>query len=486
MSTEHILLISSVLLLISLVAANRAFRYGIPTLLLFLAVGMLAGSEGLGGIEFNNPVLAQFIGVVSLNFILFSGGLDTQWKAMKPVMWQGIMLSTLGVFMTAFSLGVFIYWVTELSLVESLLIGSIVSSTDAAAVFSILRGRSLRLKGRLRQLLELESGSNDPMAYVLTISFLTLIVHQDKSFGKMVLLFVQQMTIGGLAGYLSGRYSRLLINKMHLGFEGLYPVLTVAIMLLVFSLTTLTGGNGFLAIYITAVMLANTELIHKNTIIKVFDGMAWLMQIVLFLTLGLLVFPSHIVPILGIGILIALFQIAVSRPIGVLLSLLPFNSSLREIGFISWVGLRGAVPIVFATYPLIASVDKSDLIFNIVFAISVVSVVIQGTSIPIVAKLFKVTDDDLQKIPSKLSGIFGDETKTCLQEYVIPRGSHATGKQLVELHFPENALIAIIKRNGIYIIPGGNTILEEGDTVVVIAANEEGLRQAREVLVNQL
>lgn len=478
MSAEHILFVSSVLLLISLLAANRAFRYGIPTLLLFLAVGMLAGSEGIGGIYFDSPVLAQFIGVVSLNFILFSGGLDTRWKAIQPVMWQGVVLSTAGVFVTAFSLGLFIYWLTSLSLIESLLLGSIVSSTDAAAVFSILRGKNLRLRGRLRPLLELESGSNDPMAYVLTISFLSLLVNQDQSAGRQVLLFLQQMALGALAGYLSGRYGRLLINKMQLGFEGLYPALTVAVMLLVFSLTSIAGGNGFLAIYITAVMLANAELIHKNTIIKVFDGLAWIMQIVLFLTLGLLVFPSHLVPVLGIGILIALFQIIVSRPIGVFLSLLPFRMPLREIGFTSWVGLRGAVPIVFATYPLIAGIDKSDLIFNIVFAISVVSVLLQGTTIPFAARLFGVTENEAQSGPQNLSDIFDEETKTCMKEFVIPTGSAASGKKLLELNFPDNALIAMIKRDGTYLIPGGNTTVKEGDIVVVIASNQEGLEQA--------
>lgn len=478
MSAEHILFVSSVLLLISLLAANRAFRYGIPTLLLFLAVGMLAGSEGIGGIYFDSPVLAQFIGVVSLNFILFSGGLDTRWKAIQPVMWQGVVLSTAGVFVTAFSLGLFIYWLTSLSLIESLLLGSIVSSTDAAAVFSILRGKNLRLRGRLRPLLELESGSNDPMAYVLTISFLSLLVNQDQSAGRQVLLFLQQMALGALAGYLSGRYGRLLINKMQLGFEGLYPALTVAVMLLVFSLTSIAGGNGFLAIYITAVMLANAELIHKNTIIKVFDGLAWIMQIVLFLTLGLLVFPSHLVPVLGIGILIALFQIIVSRPIGVFLSLLPFRMPLREIGFTSWVGLRGAVPIVFATYPLIAGIDKSDLIFNIVFAISVVSVLLQGTTIPFAARLFGVTENEAQAGPQNLSDIFDEETKTCMKEFVIPTGSAASGKKLLELNFPDNALIAMIKRDDTYLIPGGNTTVKEGDIVVVIASNQEGLEEA--------
>ncbi len=482
MSTEHILFVSSVLLLISLLAANRAFRYGIPTLLLFLAVGMLAGSESIGGIYFDNPVLAQFIGVVSLNFILFSGGLDTRWKAIQPVMWPGITLSTVGVLITAFSLGIFIYWLTSLNLIESLLLGSIVSSTDAAAVFSILRGKSLRLRGRLRPLLELESGSNDPMAYVLTISMLSLLVNQNQSVGMQVLLFVQQMALGALAGYLSGRYGRLLINKMQLGFEGLYPALTVAVMLLVFSLTSIVGGNGFLAIYITAVMLANAELLHKNTIIKVFDGLAWIMQIVLFLTLGLLVFPSHIVPVLGVGILIALFQILISRPLGVWLSLLPFRMPVREISFISWIGLRGAVPIVFATYPLIAGIDKSDLIFNIVFAVSVASVLLQGTTIPLAAKIFGVIDPLPENNKVQMSEMLEEHPKTLLQEFIIQMNSKSANKKLLELNFPENVLVAMVKRGEHYFVPGGSTQLLVGDVVLVLATDESNMDLAKNLL----
>lgn len=482
MNTEHILLISSLLLLASLLAAHRAFRYGIPTLLLFLAVGMLAGSEGIGGIYFDNPVLAQFIGVVSLNFILFSGGLDTKWKSIKPVMWPGLMLSSAGVLITALSLGLFIHWITDFSILESFLLGSIVSSTDAAAVFSILRGRNLRLRGNMRPLLELESGSNDPMAYVLTISFLSLIVNQDQPVGHQVLLFFQQMAVGALAGYLSGRYGRKLINRLQLGFEGLYPVLTVTVMLLVFSVTTIAGGNGFLAIYITAVILANSELVHKNTIIKVFDGLAWIMQITLFLTLGLLVFPSHIVPVLGIGILIALFQIVVSRPLGVFMSLLPFRMSFREIGFTSWVGLRGAVPIVFATYPLIAGIDKSDMIFNIVFAISVVSVILQGTTIPVAARIFGISEQGRDAVPVVISGLVDDDTKTLHQEWVLPENSPAKNKKLVSLNFPDKALVAMIHRDGQYLIPGGNTELLAGDRLVVLASDAGSMEEAYKIL----
>ncbi|MBK9290242.1 MAG: potassium/proton antiporter [Bacteroidetes bacterium] len=482
MTTESILLISSILLLISLLAANRAFRYGIPTLLLFLAVGMLAGSEGIGGIYFDSPVLAQFIGVVSLNFILFSGGLDTRWERIRPVLWPGVALSTAGVLLTALSLGTFVWWLTKLSFFESMLLASIVSSTDAAAVFSILRSKSLRLKGRLRPLLELESGSNDPMAYVLTITFLGLVVNQHESPGRQFILFFQQMSLGAILGYFAGRFSPRLINRMNLGFEGLYPVLSIALMLLIFSLTSIVGGNGFLAIYIAAVMISNVELIHKKTIIKVFDGLAWLMQIVLFLTLGLLVFPSHVLPVLGLGVLIAAFQIFVSRPLGVFLSLIPFRMPVREIGFISWVGLRGAVPIVFATFPLIAGIDKSDLIFNIVFAVSVVSVLLQGTTIPAAARLFGVIDSATEASPSNLSDILEEHPKTLMHEMQILPGSGAAGKKLLELSFPENALIAMVRRNNQYFIPGGSTILEVGDTLILLASDETNMEEAKRIL----
>lgn len=392
LNIENILLIGSLLLLVSIIAGKTSYRFGVPTLILFLAVGMLSGSEGLGGIRFDDPQVAQFIGIVSLNFILFSGGLDTNWHQVKPVLWQGITLSTVGVLITAISLGTFVWLITDFSLVESLLLGSIVSSTDAAAVFSILRSKSLSLKKNLRPTLELESGSNDPMAYVLTIAFLTLVVHQDMSVASIIPLFLQQMVFGAILGYVFGRISKLIINRIKLDFEGLYPVLVIALMFLTFSATNFVGGNGFLAIYICAVYLGNQNLIHKRTILKFYDGLAWLMQIVLFLTLGLLVFPSHILPVVGIGLLVSVFLIIIARPLSVFLSLLPFRMPIRSRFYISWVGLRGAVPIVFATYPLLAGIDKADMIFNIVFFVSVSSVLLQGTTLGIVAKWLGVAD----------------------------------------------------------------------------------------------
>ena len=475
LTTENILLVGSLLLFVSIIVGKTSYKFGVPTLLLFLAIGMIAGSEGIGGISFDDPKIAQFIGIVSLNFILFSGGLDTNWSAVKPVIKEGIVLSTLGVLFTAVALGTFVWLITDFTIYESLLLGSIVSSTDAAAVFSILRSKSLALKTNLRPTLELESGSNDPMAYVLTIAFLSLVVNQNQPLYSIIPLFFQQMIFGAIAGLGFGMLSKIIINKIRLDFEGLYPVLVIALMFATFSATTFVGGNGFLAIYICAVYLGNQDLIHKRTILKMFDGLAWLMQIVLFLTLGLLVFPSHILPVVGIGLIISIFLIFVARPVGVFISLLFFKMKLRRRFYISWVGLRGAVPIVFATYPLLAGIDKADMIFNIVFFISVTSILIQGTTLTIVAKWLHVALPDKVKPLSNTEKFLSEIPKTTMKEIEIIPDSFASNKKIVELNFPKNAIIAMIKRDDKYINPTGATIIEANDVLIVLSENEEGI-----------
>ncbi|MDT0554574.1 potassium/proton antiporter [Patiriisocius hiemis] len=479
---ENIVLVGSILLFISIIVGKTSYKFGVPTLLLFLAIGMLAGSDGIIGINFDNPEIAQFIGIVSLNFILFSGGLDTNWKSVKPILKEGILLSTLGVLLTATSLGTFVWFVTDFTIYESMLLGSIVSSTDAAAVFSILRSKSLALKTNLRPTLELESGSNDPMAYVLTIAFLTLVINQDKSFLSIIPLFLQQMILGCALGFAFGLISKFIINKIKLDFEGLYSVLVIALMFITFSATNFVGGNGFLAIYICAVYLGNQDLIHKKTILKMFDGLAWLMQIVLFLTLGLLVFPSQIIPYFGIGLLISLFLIFIARPVGVFLSLVFFKMKMRRRFYISWVGLRGAVPIVFATYPLLAGIEKASVIFNIVFFISVTSVLLQGTTLSIVAKWLHVA------LPEKTKPVAANERyilnlpKSAMKEVTVPPESFAVDKRIVDLHFPQSAFITMIKRNGKFVRPGGATIIEANDVLVVLLDNEDSINEVNEVL----
>ena len=475
LTVENIFLIGSLLLFVSIVAGNASYKFGVPTLLLFLTIGMLAGSDGIIGINFNNPKAAQFIGIVSLNFILFSGGLDTNWKEVKPIFRQGAVLATLGVLLTALSLGTFVWLITDFTIFESMLLGSIVSSTDAAAVFSILRSKSLALKSKLRPTLEMESGSNDPMAYVLTITFLSLVINQDQSIGLMVFLFFKQMIVGALLGFGFGWLSKKIINRINLDFEGLYPVLVIALMFITFAATDFVGGNGFLSIYICAVYLGNQKLMHKKTILKMYDGMAWLMQIVLFLTLGLLVFPSQVFPLMGIGLLISLFLIIVARPVSVFLSLIFFKMKLRRRFYISWIGLRGAVPIVFATYPLLAGIEKANMIFNIVFCRSVTSVLIQGTTLPIVAKWLKVALPAKAKPITDIDKLMGNMPKTAMKEIQISPNCYAVGKQIVDLDFPENAIIAMVKRDDKYITPNGSTLIKANDTWVVLSDSQQGI-----------
>lgn len=486
LTIENILLVGSLLLFISIVAGKTSYRFGVPTLLLFLAIGMLAGSEGIGGIHFDDPKAAQFIGIVSLNFILFSGGLSTNWTAVRPILREGLVLSTVGVLLTAVTLGYFVWLVTDFTIYESMLLGSIVSSTDAAAVFSILRSNNLALRKNLRPTLELESGSNDPMAYVLTIACLTLVINQDQDVTSIIPMFLQQMILGGVFGFAFGKLSKLLINRIKLGFEGLYPVLVIAIMFITFSTTDFFGGNGFLAIYISAVFLGNQDLIHKNTILQMYDGLAWLMQIVLFLTLGLLVFPSHIVPIIGIGLIISLFLIVVARPVSVFISLMFFKMRLRRRVYISWVGLRGAVPIVFATYPLLAGIDKADMIFNIVFFISVTSVLIQGTTLTVVAKWLKVGSPEEINPYADIDTWQPELPKSAIKEITIGQNFYAVNKKIVDLGFPKNSLITMIIRNNEYMTPTGFTVIAANDILVVISDNEEELIKAENCLKHSL
>lgn len=482
LTIENILLIGSLLLFVSIVVGKTSYKFGVPTLLLFLLIGMLAGSDGLGGIHFDDPKIAQFIGIISLNFILFSGGLDTSWSSVKPILREGLVLSTIGVLLTALSLGTFVWYVTDFTFYESMLLGSIVSSTDVAAVFSILRSKSLALKSNLRPALELESGSNDPMAYVLTIAFLTLVINQNQSIVSIIPLFLQQMILGGIAGFAFGKASKYIINKIKLDFEGLYPALVIALMFITFSATDFAGGNGFLAIYICAVYLGNQDLIHKKTILRMYDGLAWIMQIVLFLTLGLLVFPSQVLPVIGIGLLISLFLIFIARPASVFISLIFFKIKLRSRLYISWVGLRGAVPIVFATYPLLAGIDKANMIFNIVFFISVTSVLIQGTTLSIVAKWLHVALPEKVKPISEKEKFIAILPKASLQEIEIPTDSYAVNKKIVDLGFPHNAIIAMIKRNEEYLTPNGATIINANDRLVVLTDNQEVLNEVYECL----
>lgn len=475
----NVLLVVSLLLFFAILAGQTSYKFGVPTLILFLGVGMLAGSEGIGKIQFGyeHADAAQFLGTVALNFILFSGGLDTRWRSIRPVLGKGVVLSTLGVILTAFFVGIFVRLLTDFSWAESFLLGSIVSSTDAAAVFNILNSKNLSLKNNLKPLLEFESGSNDPMAFLLTSLFVGMLGTESLSVGKALWMLVWQMSAGVMMGFVMGKVSAISINRIRIGYEGLYPVLCIALMLFTYSFTDTLGGNGFLAVYVCAIFVGNRKLSHRQTIVNSFDGYAWLMQVLLFLTLGLLVFPSHVWEVKGLGLLISLFIILAARPLAVVICMLFFKrTEFRDQVFISWVGLRGAAPIVFATYPLLAGLQRSDLIFSIVFFISFLSMVLQGSTIPWVARKLHLAI----VLPSALLARRDLDTKTQMLEIEVEKGAPLDGKMLLDADLPDDTRITMILRKGEYIIPNGHTRLEPKDHLYVLCKNRDEIRRLLE------
>ena len=479
---DQLLFATAVLLIIAIFASKASGRLGLPSLLLFLAVGMLAGSEGLGGIEFADVATAQALGIVALAFILFSGGLDTSWPSVRPVLWPALSLSTVAVLLTATTIGLFAAWLFGLRFIDGLLLGAIVSSTDAAAVFSVMRSRGIGLKNHVRRLLELESGSNDPMAIFLTTGVIGIILSPGDSILSLIPMFFLQMILGAAIGVGVGWAMVWLINRINLAYDGLYSVLTLAIVLLVYGLAAITGGNGFLAVYLAGMVMGNRDFIHKRSIRRFHDGIAWLMQIAMFITLGLLVFPSQLRPVIWSGLALALVLILIARPLGVFLALLPFRMPKREKAMVSWVGLRGAVPIILATYPLVSQVPNADFIFHLIFFVVIVSVVLQGPLIPYVANWLGANEPLAHvspRYPLELEQTA--DLDSDLVEVPVPEGSGAVGRSIVELHLPDPALVVLISREDKFIVPRGSTVIQEGDRLLVLA-DRESLERVRRTL----
>ncbi len=483
---ESLLLFASILFLISLLATKAGNRFGVPALLLFLCVGMLFGTSGLG-FEFENYKMSQTIGTVALCIILFSGGLDTKYNEIKPVVAQGAILATLGVLLTALITGIFIYYVVNawfsafnISFLDALLLASVMSSTDSASVFSILRGKGVRLKKNLKPMLEFESGSNDPMVYMLTVVLIQLITggHDDTSaYGHAVLSFFLQFIIGAIAGYLMGKAAVWLINKINLDNDSLYPILLFTCGMFIFSSTYFIQGNGYLAVYIAGLLIGNSKITHKRISIKVFNGLAWLSQIAMFLTLGLLVNPYELLPVATVSLLIGAFMIVGSRPLSVFISLLPFRKmSFREKTFVSWVGLKGAVPIIFAIYPLAAGLNNSHIIFNVVFFITLLSLLLQGTTLNKVADWLGLSHAEADKSEFKDFDVeFSEDITSTMTEIEVSSNLLDKGNRLVDLSLPDHTLVVMVKRDGKYFVPKGDTELMTGDKLLVITTNEDGL-----------
>lgn len=479
-TAENILLIGSILIFCSILISKTGYRFGIPTLLLFLLVGMFFGSDGLG-IQFHSASDAQFVGMMALSIILFTGGMDTKLHEVRPVMVQGILLSTVGVLLTTLLTGAFIFYISEwnqtniqLTFMVSLLLAATMSSTDSASVFNLLRSQQMNLKENLRPMLELESGSNDPMAYMLTIVLIEVI---SSGSGLNVWHIAQglftQFVFGGIIGYAFGRFAIWLINKINLSNSSLYPILLLSLIFITFTLTDFVKGNGYLAVYILGVVVGNAKLAFRKDINTFMDGLTWLFQIIMFLTLGLLVNPHELLDVAAVALLIGLFMIVAARPISIFVCLLPFrNISNKARLFVSWVGLRGAVPIIFATYPVIAQIHGSNQLFNIVFFITLLSLVIQGMSIAKVAKWLKL--DLPQKKEGNEFGIeLPDEIDSELHEITLTPEMLKEGNRLADMHLPQGTLVILIKRGYEFLIPNGQAELHTGDKLLIISENKQ-------------
>lgn len=469
LTLETALLGAAILLIISVFASKISTRFSVPALAIFLAIGMLAGSEGIGGINVDDPFAVQSIGVIALIFILFAGGLDTPVKETRSVLGRGVILATVGVLITALVLAGAVFLLLDISPAEAFLLGAIVASTDAAAVFSILRTQKIGLKGKIKPLLELESGSNDPMAIFLTVGVIDLIQQPEMPVINLLMIFVQQMVLGIIFGFGIGYLTARVINRLRLQADGLYPVFTVGTVMLGYALTASLGGSGFLAVYIGGLILSGQNFIHKNSLIRFHDAIAWLMQIIMFLALGLLVFPSQLLPIAGTGILVAMILIFVARPVSVFIGLLFSQFDFRDKLMISWVGLRGATPIVLATFPLVAGIPQSETIFNIIFFVVVVSVLLQGSTLIPAARMLNIARPLVQKPQYPFELVTDADIRNQLVEVPVPKGSPAINRQIVNLSLPENTLIVLISRDQEIIVPNGNTIIEQDDILLVLA-----------------
>lgn len=477
---DLILLVGSVLMLAGILAGKVGTRLGVPALLVFLITGMLFGSVGLG-LEYNDTKLTQFAGTIALTIILFCGGFETKISEIRPVFGPGIMLSTVGVLLTTLFFGAFLYWLgtfsiftIHLSFPIALLLAATMSSTDSASVFGLLRSNNMHLKEGMKPMLELESGSNDPMAYMLTIALIQYVTGGNSGSGWEILLtFVLQFAVGSLMGYIMGRLSVVFINKMNIDNEALYPITLLCGVFLTYASTTLLMGNGFLAVYIMGLVAGNRKLVHKKSTMTFFDGTTWLVQIGLFILLGLYVDAKSLLSVAPYALLASIFMIIIARPLAIFLSLSIFPSiSLRGKTFLSWVGLRGAVPIIFATFPQMANVEGADTLFSIVFFITLVSLLVQGSTLPLVARWLDLDEEVQQEI-----SLFGVEipqhTGTTMEERLVTTAMVAEGNRLMDLDLREEELVILVRRGDEYLVPKGKLEIHEQDVLLIVSEQKD-------------
>jgi len=471
-AVDWLILAGGALLLLAILSTTLSGRLGVPGLILFLAIGMLAGEDGIGGIAFDQYPLAHAIGTFALVLILFDGGLRTPWSSFQAAWKPSVILSTVGVVITAGLTGLAAAWLLKLPLMVGLLLGSIVGSTDAAAVFSILRGQSLALKERISATLEIESGSNDPMAVLLTLACISMVTGDVEPGWTLVGFFLQQAVVGIVGGLAVGGAGTWLSNRITLSAVGLYPALALGTGMLAYGLPAHFGGSGFLSVYVAGLVMGNSRMVFKRGVLQAHDGGAWVAQIVMFIMLGLLATPSRLVGVAGDGFLVALVLVFVARPVAVFATMSPLGFHLREMVFLSWAGLKGAIPIILAIYPLVMGVPDGQLIFDVVFFVVLVSALTQGWSLPPVARWMKVREYRPPSPPVSLEINSIRHLDGDIIEYRVEADALAANRLVRELALPETALLAMIARGDEVIPPRGTTPLRPGDYVFVVMKSE--------------
>ncbi|WP_392342980.1 potassium/proton antiporter [Pseudoalteromonas prydzensis] len=468
---DELILLAAVLILLGILSSKLSARLGLPVLVLFLLIGMLAGEDGIG-ITFDNAEAAHTLGTLALAMILFDGGLQTSVKSIKQVWKPAAMLATVGVLVTATITGFAAVYILKLSVYEGLLLGAIVGSTDAAAVFALLRNAGIHLNKRLAATLEIESASNDPMAIFLTIGLLEIIVNDLQIGVGLLQLLVMQMGLGSLVGLTVGWSAVKLINKVHLGASGLYPVMVVACGLLAFGIAANIGGSGFLAIFITGVIIGNSQFVFKKSTLLFHDGLAWLSQITMFVMLGLLVTPSSLLGVWFEGLLIASILVFVARPLAVIPILAIFGFKGREIALVSWVGLRGSVPIILAIFPLLFGLPNAALIFDVVFFVVLLSAIVQGSTLARVARKLGLIEEEVGEPAATLEITALGDVDAEIVQYTVGENSKVVGRCLSDIALPDNSVVAMITRGTKVIAPRGSTSIDTHDHVFIVLRPE--------------
>lgn len=472
---DQLILLAAVLILIGIASSKLSARLGLPVLVLFLLVGMLAGDAGIGGVSFDSPGAAHALGTLALAIILFDGGLQTPTVSIKKVWKPAALLATVGVLVTAIVAGVAAAYVLGLPVMEGLLLGAIVGSTDAAAVFSLLRNAGIHIRERLKATLEIESASNDPMAIFLTVGLLEILVNDMEPGTGLLYMFLLQMGVGAAVGLGIGWASVQIINRIQLAASGLYPVMVAACGLLAFGLAANLNGSGFLAIFLAGVVIGNSRFVFQRSTFLFHDGLAWLSQITMFVVLGLLINPVSLLEVWLEGLLIAAVLVLVARPLAVVPILALSGFRKREIALVSWVGLRGSVPIILAIFPLIFGLPGAELIFNVVFFVVLISATIQGSTLPWIARKLGLTEKPPATPAATLEITALGDVDADIVEYTLGENGRAVGRRLSQMALPDGTVVAMITRSRLVIPPRGSTALLAGDHLFLVLRPETRL-----------